>query len=169
MEMITLKPSLKFRRAELSAQLYEGYYDKTFAIAASVAGVVLLLGAIAFGLRGLAYSKPANNFNMTAVSATSSSAVDPLMLEVHIANNGLIFMRGARVTAVDGGTIETVTSWGDTRFAWIVETNGATKFLNHQGQKQIISEIKVGDFLSVTGKLVSDSNRLIINAEFVRE
>jgi hypothetical protein len=60
-------------------------------------------------------------------------------------------------------------SWGAANFAWTIETTGATKFLNSQGQKQTISDIKVGDVLVITGKLVNDNNQFAINAEFVRK
>jgi hypothetical protein len=153
----------------LDARIYENSFHKTFVVLAVSAGVVLLLGMAMFFVRGLGASKFSNNSTPVALAVAPSSSTAPAMLEVHIANNGMIFVHGAKVTAISGDTIQTTMSWNSTNFNWVVQTTGMTKFFNRLGQKQYISDIKEGDVITVTGKLASQVNQFTINADFVRE
>jgi hypothetical protein len=172
MGTLSLQQNLRLRQAELAAYIYGDNPQKIFKISAIFAGVVLLAGVSVFGLNGLMSrrsgmsSAPVASAMEVGSSATSTASS---ILEVHIANNGLVYVRGAQVTSISGGVIGTSMSWGSTDFVWTVETSGTTKFLDQQGRKQTISDVKVGDIIAVTGKLVSDNNKFIINAEFVRE
>jgi hypothetical protein len=172
MEALSLHQSLKLRQAELGTCIYGDDFKKIFKIPAIFAGVVLLAGVSVFGLNGLMSNKSkvssAPVASAMAVSSLATSTI-PTMLEVHIANNGLVFVRGAQVTSISDGVIRTSMFWGSTDFVWVVKTSGVTKFINQQGQKQNISDVKVGDIVTITGKLASDNDKFIINAEFVRE
>lgn len=169
MERFTLGQGLKFRQTELGVLVHKTDFQKTLKISAVFAGVVLMSGVVMFNARNPVILKSSNHSVVPAVTATSSNSPSAPVLGVNIANNGLVFVRGARVMAISGGTIQADMSWGSASFIWVVQTTGTTKFFSHQGQKQVISDIKVGDVLNVTGKLVSKDNQFIINAEFVRE
>lgn len=168
MERITLGSSLRFRQAELGAQIYKSGLQKIFKFSAVSAGVVLSLGIIAFNIQSPTFFKTRSTIPIVA-AASSESTTTPLMLGINIANNGSVLLRGARVTDVFGRTIQTNLSWASADFTWTVEAPNNAKFFDHKGQKQTISDIKVGDIVTVTGKLVSKNNKMVISAEFVRE
>ena len=59
-----------------------------------------------------------------ATTATTTSYVRPL--EVHIANDGLVLLRSARVVAISWNTITVSTAWGSTDLSWMVATNASS-------------------------------------------
>jgi len=158
-------------RIVLPSYFYGNNLQKIFAISAFSAGLVFLTGLTMFVANNPAVSKSILNpkSSFAAVVAPSGFSTSSSILGVNIANNGSMLVRGAVVTAVSADTLEAKMSWGSANFAWVIQTTGATKFLSQQGQKQTISDVKVGDTVTVTGKLASDSNQYVINAEFVRE
>ncbi|MCR4281385.1 MAG: hypothetical protein NUV88_03585 [Candidatus Kaiserbacteria bacterium] len=91
------------------------------------------------------------------------------MLEVHIANNGLVLLRGARVISVSGSTIHVEMSWSSSNMAWAVATTYNTKFLTSKGEKAEIGDIAEGDIIRVTGKLVASGIEPIVDTDIVRE
>jgi len=176
MQRITLQQSRIFRTAELADRVANPNFQKFLKMAAISAGTILLLGVLMFGLRGLFLSRPVLTPNpIPVVSSVNASGVvpiniptNPLTLGFNIANNGSVFVRGARVTDISGDTILTDMSWGSTNFIWSIKTTSATNFLNQQGQKQTIADIKVGDVVMITGKLENNSNQPVIDADVVR-
>ncbi|MDO8481678.1 MAG: hypothetical protein Q7S75_01175 [bacterium] len=100
--------------------------------------------------------------------ATSATQKVP-MLEVHIANNGLVLLRGARVISVSGNTIHLGMTWGSSDVTWAALTHYNTKFLTSDGQKETMADISVGDIVTVTGTLSASGVEPIVNADFVRE
>lgn len=91
------------------------------------------------------------------------------MLEVHIANNGLMLLRGARVLSISGSTIHVGMSWGSSDFTWAVETNYNTTFLTSKGEKEALGNVGVGDTVTVTGQLSGSGTEPTIDADVVRE
>lgn len=169
MKTLVLQQGLSFRQAELGARLQGNSFQKAFRISAISAAVIFLAGVIMFNLQNPVILNASASSAPIAVTSDSSRSVVSSMSGINIANNGSIFVQGAKVTGISGNSIKINTSWGSTNFAWVVQISGTTKFLNHQGEKQTISDIKVGDIVMVTGKLMGDSNQFAINAEFVRE
>src|ERR1035437_5863106 len=114
MQRISLEPSLiKLHEAQLHTRnyYYENNFQKTFVIAAVSAAVVLASGLILFNINRPATSKASSANSTSATVATPSTATaTSVVSEIHIANNGLAFVQGARVTAISGDTIETTTS-----------------------------------------------------------
>ncbi|HAO64686.1 TPA: hypothetical protein DCQ44_01760 [Candidatus Taylorbacteria bacterium] len=171
MQRITLQKNLKFRVLEAGSQLATNNFQKMLMISAISAGIVLLSGLILFAATKPAVSKLEKSGALATVSAAGAApAVGGFQTSsINIANNGLTYIQGARVTEITGNTIKTSMSLNSNTFDWVIETSGATKLINHLGQKQTISDIKVGDYLMVTGKLLESKGSYIINAEFVRE
>ncbi|RJQ35399.1 hypothetical protein C4556_00350 [Candidatus Parcubacteria bacterium] len=91
------------------------------------------------------------------------------MLEVHIANNGLMLLRGARVISTSDNTIRVGMAWGLADFTWTVNKNSGTKFFTSKGEKGTSAEIRVGDIVTVTGMLVESGIEPTIDATFVSE
>ena len=111
---------------------------------------------------GKAYLAP-----QTAPAAASTQAAP--MREVHIANNGLVLLRGARVVSVSGSEIRAHIAWGASDFIWTVHTEYNTKFLTSDGKKETLEDIAIGDTITATGMLVAGGGGPVMNAEFVRE
>lgn len=101
-----------------------------------------------------------------AAGATSASRERPApMLEMHIANNGLILLEGARVLSLSGGRIRVEMKWGSETFTWVAQTNSKTKYFARNGEKSTLASIHVGDMLTVTGMLTGGG---ALSATFVR-
>jgi|GEM_PF-3314336 hypothetical protein len=112
-----------------------------------------------------------------AVSAPAAAAGVPLFpAEMHIANNGLVLLRSARVVAVHGTTLTVSTAWGTTDFKWVVLTNASsyethyfgTRFLNRNGQEIAPQNVRAGDYVTITGALDATAQEPTLNADSVR-
>jgi hypothetical protein len=115
-----------------------------------------------------------------APAAASSPAVAaaraPRPLELHIAENGLILLRSARITAINGSALTLSTVWGSTQFTWVAQTdamhyetrNFGTKFLNREGKAAALSNFHIGDLVTVTGTLDPDATEPTLKADTVR-
>lgn len=89
-------------------------------------------------------------------------------LEVHVNDNGTVSVQGARVEQVSGTTIFCKVYWGVSFIRITVRTSDKTSFEKRFGQTIGISEISVGDFISVTGDLFEGSNSLDVVAKKVK-
>lgn len=89
--------------------------------------------------------------------------------EVHIANNGLVLLRGARVVSISGRLLQVAIAWNSTDFIWLVQTSAATKFLTPDSAEQPLDSLHVGDVVSITGTLSPRGAWPTIDAKFVRE
>jgi|GEM_PF-5055729 hypothetical protein len=99
-------------------------------------------------------------------SATTQAAP---VLEMHIANDGLVFLQGARVDSINGTTIQVETDFPGGNFVWMVQTNSGTQFPTPTASNTALSDVHVGDIVDVTGMLAGGSGQLAVNAQFVRE
>ena len=111
---------------------------------------------------GTVYLAPSSQ---AAAAAPSQSAP---IIEVHIANDGLTYLRGAHVISVSGSTIRTEITLGAGAFVWNIETGYNTQFYNQNGAKVGLSDIQPGDYLSVTGKLSSAGIAPGVTADVIR-
>lgn len=110
----------------------------------------------------------------TANAAAASRHLRPL--EMHIANNGLILLRSARVVAVDGKTITVSTTWGSAEFVWLIRTNATrfesrdfgTRFIGRDNQKSALGEVRVGTLVTINGTLDSTAKEPTIDADAFR-
>ena len=97
-------------------------------------------------------------------------------LELHIADNGLILLRSAKVSSIVGSTITLETDWGATKFNWTVHTDASqydshkfgTKFLTRDGTPMTMYDLQVGDLVTVTGALEQNASSFVVNADAVR-
>ena len=74
-------------------------------------------------------------------------------VEVAIADSGNVLVRGAKVTAVSGGTITATTVAGASTLTWTVTTDSLTSFSTSAGAGSSIGQISVGDTVSFAGAL----------------
>ena len=158
--------------------------SRTLLIAASVSiAVVIFAGLFFYHARAqFATSRPSGGAVMEpssgkvylssqAAAAASAVATDrrPPTLEMHIANNGLVLLEGARVTSLSGSRLRVEMAWGSGAFSWVVKTNSRTKFFAPNGEKIALEDIRVGDTLTVTGMLTEGGTEPTMDAAFVRE
>lgn len=146
-------------------------------VAIGVSSAVLLFsGLFLYQARAQTFVSQVQNASspiaVNKVSAESAGmAVGSLqqapMREVHIANNGLVLLRGARVISVSGSTIHVGLSWGSSDMPWAVATTYNTKFLTSKGEKATIGDIAVGDIIRVTGKLSASGIEPIVDTDIV--
>ena len=121
---------------------------------------------------GVVSTSPGNVYlsEKEAERASSTHDVGPTpMREVHIANNGLVLLRGAEVVSISGSSIRVRMAWEGGNFNWKIKTNGKTKFFTAMGEKGTAGDIQTGDIVSVSGMLASSGEESIIIAEFLRE
>lgn len=109
-----------------------------------------------------------------AAPAEGSTPLRPL--EMHIANNGLVLLRSARVVSLQGNTITVSTAWGSADFKWTVRTDLShfetrtfgTRFIDRDGKKGSISGVKIGSVVTITGALDPVAGEPTIDADSVR-
>ena len=90
------------------------------------------------------------------------------MREVHIANTGSVLMRGATVRSVSDTALFVSVIWGASEYAWRLETDGHTRFLDQKGEKVNIHHFQVGDIVTATGVLVAGGAEGAIETEYVQ-
>jgi len=99
------------------------------------------------------------------------------IMEVHIANNGMVFLQGARVESISGTTIVVSTSWNTTKLQWTIYTNGSnygsrqfgTSFLDPKGDSITIKNINVGSIVSVNGTFNMSFVEPTVKADVIRK
>ncbi len=91
------------------------------------------------------------------------------ILEIHIADNGLVLLRGVRVTSVTPDTLSVTSAWDWTYFTWKIQTKLFTQFLASSGDKITSGDIHAGDVITITGMLVAGGTGPAVDATFVRK
>ena len=113
--------------------------------------------------------------NVAAANAVAASRhLRPL--EMHIANNGLVLLRSAKVVSVEGKVIIVRTTWGSADFTWTVRTNVShfetrsfgTRVLDRDGKKDSLGSVQPGMLVTITGTLDSTAEVPTIDADTVR-
>jgi hypothetical protein len=151
-------------------------YPATFLFAITIAFFIFSLSVFLFSL-------PARN--VAAQSRAALPAMAPVVesasggkpsTEVHIANNGLVLLRAAKVVSVNGTTLTLSTAWGSNTFTWTVRTaasssgkhNYGTQFIDLHGDAVASGAISSGDLVTVTGMLDTSTKEPTLDADTVR-
>ena len=102
------------------------------AAVASGASLVLVGAFLYFGnteafAKGIGGTLPQSSGDKVYLAAPAAAAI-PLegkvaMREMHIANNGLMLLRGATVLSNSRGTLRVGMTWGAADFTWMVQTD----------------------------------------------
>ncbi|MCR4325335.1 MAG: hypothetical protein NUV59_00830 [Patescibacteria group bacterium] len=149
---------------------------KPLTVAALVSGLLLfVVGGFALyqahaDLTGVLPALQVNSASAAVAALSAETAPEEdRMQEVHIANNGLVLLRGVRVTSVSGGEILVVMTFGESDLKWTVHTKRGTEYFIGGGEKGTLADIAAGDILSVTGMLVKVGEESVIEANYVRE
>ncbi len=105
------------------------------------------------------------------VVATTSAPVavrSHPMREVHVANNGAVYLRGARITAISSSSITVSSGWGSMDFSWDVVTGIGTRYINAKGEAIKRSSLKVGTIVAVTGVLDESAHSASMRGQYIR-
>lgn len=78
---------------------------------------------------------------------------DAQSVQLTIAPNGQVMIRGARIDAITADGVTISTGWGSTSFSWRVELTGSTRFVPGSGSVAARKALKVGDIANITGEL----------------
>lgn len=90
-------------------------------------------------------------------------------LEIHIFDEGMVLVRGAKVTAVSGSVISAATVFGSTNLMWTINVTDSTNFVQRSNKQSNLSDISVGDFVSFKGDLVTTASTLTVNAKILKD
>ncbi len=154
------------------------FSQRTYTIAAASVALVVLSAALLYQVqtpiaRALGYgatvSASPNTVYLSGNAAAASTTTETPIREVHIANNGLVLLRGAHVLSVSGSVIRVGMMWGSSEFKWIVQTDYSTKFLNTGGEKVSETDIHIGDIVTVTGTILRNGSEPVVDADVVRK
>ncbi len=161
MEFISSRPqaSLKGITSKLS--------KKRIVIAALLISAAFFTAAL-FTLIFQRNSPPVQAAAVTPVVKEEPSSESAPDLELHIANNGLVYLEGARVVSVSNSEIDVKTAWGSSEFHWTINIDNGTRFILKNGERGTIQNIEVGDHVSISGPLEGNTPQLTISAESVR-
>lgn len=138
----------------------------------SIAFGVFVLGSFMFTFR---YMLP--DTQVAEAAEMGQEAVDGAPIqEVHIANNGMVYIQGAKVLSVSDTTIVVYTFWGNTKFKWTVLTDGikygpryfGTDFFDAKGNRISVKDIQVGSFITVNGTFDTTYSDPTLKADVVR-
>lgn len=110
-----------------------------------------------------------NHATGTARAATVSGPKKIPLLEIHVANDGIILLRDAKVISVSEDTFHVLMTWNSVEFFWEIQTKFFTKVMTAKGEQMTLANIKVGDIVTITGELIAGGPEPIIAAQFVRD
>jgi len=102
-------------------------------------------------------------------ASSAAATVSTASLELHIANNGLTLVRGARITSLSGGSIGLLISWSGAELRWSAHTAYGTEILDNTGNKATFGSLHVGDIVTVTGQLDQGGGTPSITAQYIRD
>jgi hypothetical protein len=102
-------------------------------------------------------------------AANSGPASVGSTLETHINNDGTVLVRGAKITSINGSTINATQTWGSYNVSWVVNTNTSTKFTRRFGGDSSLGEFTVGDYISFSGTLDTTQPQGTVTAKVVKD
>ena len=119
-----------------------------------------------------AETKSQSQNNIASLSKTKNKSI----LEVHIASTGMIFIQNAKVVSIDETNIMVSTSWNSLNLIWKIQTNElyygkrhfGTSFLDSKGKILSINDIKIGNSITISGDLDTNSIEPIVKADVIR-
>jgi hypothetical protein len=95
--------------------------------------------------------------------------VKPQTQEMHIANNGLVLLRGATVESNENGVLRITMSWGGADFTWSLDTDAKTEYYRSNGELGTLADIQPGQVVTVTGMLTKGGALSTVQAEYIHE
>jgi hypothetical protein len=88
--------------------------------------------------------------------------------EIHINKDGRVFIEGAKVMQFTGNTMYARVIWDNIFLRIVIKTDQNTSFIRRYGEAVNISNIAVGNYLSIEGSLESNADSLSIMAAKIK-
>lgn len=89
-------------------------------------------------------------------------------LEMHVANNGTVYLHGARVMSVSAGVLTAHLAWGSANLSWRVRAGDGTRYFDAQGEKVTLAQFRAGDAVIVSGSIDTQNGSPTVDADTVR-
>lgn len=89
--------------------------------------------------------------------------------KITISNKGQVELEGVKVTSINTPVITVTSTWGSAVFTWNVKTSDSTKYTRRYSGISTLSEVSVGDLLSVRGTLDTSTSQPTVNATWVKD
>ena len=119
------------------------------------------------------YSLLALPFHAQAQSQTGQAVMDAhyygSTVELHINDRGDVTLNGARVEAVAGTTFYTKIYWGQMYLRLTVRGTDTTQYTKKFGGAMSASQVSVGDYISVAGNFVPNTNVFDMTASTIKD
>lgn len=90
-------------------------------------------------------------------------------VEVRMANDNSVVVRGAKVTSISGSVINVQTAFGSSVLSWNVRVGADTKIITLPGGPIALAAISVGDYVSFSGLLDTSVSGLTVNAKVLKD
>lgn len=132
--------------------------------------------AVCVGSILLFFLLPSKNASAEVGTAPILASASIRPLEVHVAADGLVLLRSARVVAAQGDTVVVSTAWGSADLRWNVRIdsnsfgkhNFGTQFLTRDGAKVSSLNLHAGQPVTITGMLDATAGEPTLVADSVR-
>ncbi len=98
-----------------------------------------------------------------------SAAASNDRAEIHVDREGNARIEGAKVAQVAGTSFYVRLYWGDAFIRFIVKTKSNVQVTRSLGEPTTLSEVAVGDILSLSGQLESGSDSLVLVADTIKD
>lgn len=123
-------------------------------------GATLAVGAAVITAPMFAFAHSQNDNSGQDTGATRTIA---------ISDNGSALVRGAKVASVANGVITATTVWNNLSVTWTIDTDSNTDLVRLNGANASLSNVSVGDYVSVSGMLDTAQSGFTIKADTVRD
>ena len=90
-------------------------------------------------------------------------------LEITIANNGTVYLKDAVLASVSGNTITANIAWGSATFTWKLQMSPNTRFVGQDGKQINQTDLVVGDYVSILGKLQTNAVKPTIDVQNIQK
>lgn len=107
-------------------------------------------------------------FTLNAQAHQAGAKAVGSKLEVSIADNGRVIVRGAEVTDINGDAVTARTEWGASALTWTVDTDSETVFVEKDGSDSRFSDLSDGDYISFSGTIDESGTTFTIDADTVK-
>lgn len=148
-------------------------YGGTALIAAVFIGITMrtvLPSTLAAAAGSISSSRTDSGSNVVFLTPEGVQTGVPRRLQpskLTVANNGSVYMGGARVVSIQNGTLEVQVSWQSANLRWDIDTADA-KYLDASGEPMKPDALNVGDLVSITGALSGSLSAPTVEASYIR-
>ena len=134
------------------------------------------LAVFVFGFLLFSFTYLLPDTKIARAEGTKSSVPNKSILEVHLANNGMVYLRGAKVESISGTTLTVSTSWNAVKMLWTVRTDESyygkrhfgTNFLDSKGKTFALADLRQGNVVNISGTLDPTHATPTVKADAVR-